>query len=558
MLPLYMICPNCGRVTAVDTGYCRHCRAPLAEFGFTVAPDEARIFDLEIGVDAEGVPVGFRYSDILKHMAVLGLTGYGKTTFVKKLLSGLVDSGVRVLVFDWEGEYGDFSEGCGIDMISVFDLKFNPFIPDGEVYDYSEWLFNVFKKIYSEEGIEFSPQMEYVLRMSVLENVKSKGDFISLLDFFKEFSSDLPAGRATAMALTTRFSRLAYGKISHVWGRKRLNLLKSSMVLDISPLARLNVSDARFLMFLLLRRLMSEASLSRDRLRNVVVLEEVEEISSRRRLSELWTPASFLMRMRKRGVGLIFTAHSPSLIDPSLLKGVANVVVFRIVDREDSIIASSLLGLGREGWRRLTALNVGEALVRTSSSSSCFPVKVLKPEYRSLSSKAYLLLKDIEANPLSGVRTRRARLKITGSEYFRAEKELVKRGLIKPVYVYIGRGRPVKLYSLKGYNPLHDYGVKKVCRVLDRMGVAYRVGDMPDVSAGDVAVEVETGTNIFEEKYDVLLNKYRVVVVVPLTKVALKRLGKIAGGRIKIATISALDRILSRILKKRFNDLQSI
>jgi len=296
---------------------------------------------------------------------------------------------------------------------------------------------------------------------------------------------------------------------------------------------------------------MSESGLSRGRLRNVVVLEEVEEIASRRRFTELWTPASFLMRMRKRGVGLIFTAHSPSLIDSSLLKGVANVVAFRIIDREDSMIASSLLGLGREGWRRLTALNVGEALVRTSFSSSCFPVKISKPEYKALSSAALLLLKDVEANPLASVRARRARLKMTGSEYLKAEKELIKRGLVKPVYVYIGRVRPVKLYGLKGYNPLHDYGVKRVCRVLDKLGVTYRVGRSPDIAAGDIAVEVETGTNIFEEKYDVLLDKYRIVVVVPLTKIALAKLERvIAKRRIKIVTISAMNEAFLKIFRQ--------
>jgi len=256
------------------------------------------------------------------------------------------------------------------------------------------------------------------------------------------------------------------------------------------------------------------------------------------------------MRMRKRGVGLIFTVHSPSLIDPSLLKGVANVVAFRIVDREDSIIASSLLGLGRDGWRRLTALKVGEALIRTSSSSSCFQVKISKPKYKALSSAARLLLRDVKANPLSSVRARRARLKMSGSEYSKAEKELIKRGMIKPVYVYIGRGRPVKLYSLKSYNPLHDYGIKKVCRILDRLGATYRVSSSPDISVGDIAIEIETGTHVFEEKYDALLDKYRIIIVVPITKFAYTKLKKITNKKVKIATISSIDRVLSAILKR--------
>jgi len=69
----------------------------------------------------------------------------------------------------------------------------------------------------------------------------------------------------------------------------------------------------------------------------------------------------------------------------------------------------------------------------------------------------------------------------------------VRKGLLKPVYAYRGRGRPVKLYSTRRLSPLHSFGMKRVCEILDKLGVEYRVGRRPDVAVGRLAVEVETG-----------------------------------------------------------------
>lgn len=42
------------------------------------------------------------------HMAVLGTTGSGKTTFVKRILENIDPEGKKIFIFDLYGEYTDF------------------------------------------------------------------------------------------------------------------------------------------------------------------------------------------------------------------------------------------------------------------------------------------------------------------------------------------------------------------------------------------------------------------------------------------------------------------
>ncbi|RLE58173.1 MAG: hypothetical protein DRJ32_06930 [Thermoprotei archaeon] len=552
MKPLYIVCPVCGRITAVDTGYCRHCKSPIGELGFLSAPDEAREYDVEIGFDSEGSRVGFKLNDLAKHTAVLGITGYGKTTFVKKLVFETFKRGIKVIVLDWEGEYRDIADALGIRYLNIFDLKFNPFKPRGRSFDYSEWLTDVLKQIYMEEyGYDIlSPQMDYVLRRSVHRVVRSKGGFEDLLEYFSIFSKGLPSGRATALALKTRFSRLAYGRISDIWGDGELELTRRSLIVDLSPLSRISSSDTRFIVFLVLRKLAGEARWIEDRLRILVVIEEAEEIAGRGRWVKTWTLTSFLLRMRKRGIGLVFTAHSPYLIDRSLLKSVANIVAFRILDLDDAVLTCSLLGMRKEGILRLASLKVGEALIRTANTSSCFLVHVKMPEYTMLSKAAEKLLENIMNEPYISIRCRRAKLGMTGTEYSRAEAELVKAKTIDPVYAYTGRGRPVKLYRYRSINPLHGFGVYRVRKMLDEIGLKYRVSRSPDIEVEEkVAIEIETGTNIYPEKYEELLKKYKIVIAVPVTLEAYRILGKYSSNRILVSTLAGLRKLIRRIAK---------
>lgn len=559
---IYMVCFNCGRVTATDTGYCRHCKAPLFVSGSLPPPPDALDYDLEVG-ESCGKPVGLKLDDIKRHVGVFGLTGFGKTTFVKKVLLELYRKKVPFTVFDWEGEYRDVAEGLGTEYFCIpsKDFSFNPFdngnIP---VDDYASWLSSLLTEVYVESfpvDKPFSPRMVYVLNKAVLDVVRSKGNFKDLLHYFSKYCKDLPAGRSTMLALYNRFHRLALGSLSSIWSKTSTirDFSSRSIIFDISRLARFSILDARFFVLLALQKIFDEA-LSRgfsSKLKHVTVIEEVEEVSGKFfRLRRTWTPLRFLLRMRKRGEGMILVSHSPSLVDFGLIKSVGTLVCFRLQDMEDAKNVAGFLGLYGEGWRLIPSLKIGEAIVKTSSTP--FKVNVSKPVFPRLSSLERRFLQNIIEEPFLSIRERRLKLGISGRRYSEIERKLIFLGHIKPVSVYIGLGRPIKLYEIRGGGEsiAHRFGIEYCKKVLEKHGLRYRVSRRPDIIILDynVAVEVETGRNIVKGKFTSLLEEFNKVLVVTLDKNLLDKLKRKNSDRINIVSLAEFEKHIPRLKTK--------
>ena len=543
-LPIYIVCPSCGRVTATDTGYCRHCKAPLFP-NVLDTPEEVLDYDVFIGRDFEGRRVGLRFCDVLGHVGVFGLTGFGKTTFVKRVLVEVAKRGVKFLVFDYEGEYVNLPvEFTRVDVLKGVGL--NPFKPVPPLEDYANWFTGLLASVMMDVyGDSFSPQMMYVLAKSVRKTLMEGGGFLELLENVREECVGLPSGHSTAMALVTRLELFFGGSLKRVWGGDRVNLLGSNVVLDLSRLVRVNPLASRLFVILVLKWIFDRVKpFTKPSLRQVIVVEEAEEIAAKG--SGVWSFVRFLLRFRKRGRGLIFVSHSPTLVEEGLLKSITTVVCFRVIEQRDSEILSSLLGLGREGWSRLGSLGVGEALIRVSRVSSPFRVKVEELDLKGLEEYEKKFLASVREKPFIGVRARRKFLGLGSREYVEVEKSLISKGLLKPVTVYLGRGRPVKLYEtpdLKGV--VHGYGIEYIKRVLREMGVSFKCGGEADIVAGDIVFEVETGSNVFYGKYDGLSEKYRLVTVVPVTLTACKKLrNSPLPSNVKVVFLSNIRKVL--------------
>lgn len=555
---LYMVCFNCGRVTAVDTGYCRHCKAPLFVDGSLPPSEDVLEYDLEVGM-SYGNRVGLKLIDVQRHIGIFGLTGYGKTTFVKKLLLELYRKKIFFTVFDWEGEYRDVAEGLDIDYfhIPLDNFRFNPFDSHGiPLDDYSKWIADLLMEIYVETILSdksFSPQMMYVLNKAVRDVVENKGGFKDLLKYIDKYSKGLPSGRSTKLALYNRFYDLVSGSLAKIWSRNSSidEITSKYIVFDISNLSRFSVLNARFFTLLLIRKIFDEA-LSRkvgSKLKHVTIIEEIEEICGRVfKLRRTWTPLQFLLRMRKRGEGMIFVSHSPSLIDRGLMKSIGSIVCFRLQDMSDAKIVAEFLGLHGDGWRFITSLKVGEAIIHTSNIP--FRVNILKPVFPKLSHLEKRFLKNVFEKPFISVRERRFKLGLSGKKYSEIEEKLINLGYIRPIKVYTGLGRPIKLYetSFSGESIVHRFGVDFCKKVLEKMGFKVKLGRRPDIVILDynIAIEIETGRNIVKGKFIDLLEKYSKVIVVVLDKKVLRKMRRKRFKRIRFVSLIEFRKMFTK------------
>ncbi|MEB3851015.1 MAG: DUF87 domain-containing protein [Desulfurococcales archaeon] len=489
-------------------------------------------WDLRLGVrvDGEGGGGGFgvRSSDLPGHIVVYGSVGAGKTTAAKRLL---YEAAMRVragfVVVDWEGEYGDVADLLDARVLGGPDsgspLRLGIFHRDGRERRRvpPSRVSEILLRFIREDGWDVTPQMERTIREAVRGTVESGS---GVEGFRRMLASDqLPWSRQTAAAVEARLYNILEGELAPLLeGPPTLRVgPRERVVVDLSWLSSTSRSLARQAAQLVLASI--QAQLPRPTghpgLRMLVVIDEAEEVAPAGRPGQHWRGelVSDLMHQRKRGVGIVLVAHSPSLLNPEVARLASNIMVFRLDDADDAHRAAQRLGVGEE---LLRGLGRGEAVVRPASLRWPVVVRVEPPP--ALSWQARQVLESIALNPALTQRERRSSLGMRGSEYYRAVEELVRLGLARKVRVQTGWGRPVVLLERPGTIPgaAHRYLERALASRLPRILGAEvekpRDADLALVSpcGARLAVEVETGSNIDPGKYRRLHARYHALLIV--------------------------------------------
>ena len=560
----YMVCPSCGRITATDTGYCRHCGAPLSlaiALGPRAEPPPDYQWDIALGVSGNGAPAGIRLQDLSRHLVVYGVVGAGKTTLVKRILYEARLRGVDYIVLDWEGEYRD----TGAEILTASPrggLRLGLFSPDpAPPQAYASWLVGVIAYSLREEGWELTPMMELVLSRAVKKTVEER-DPSKLLDNVWREAEKTPQGRSTGAALEARLSRLVEGPLASIIGNPcTLCSRRGPLVVDLSPLARINVVDARLAARAAIAKIYYSYPPAQG-LRLLLVVEEAEEVipASGPRNTLVGMLASYMMHMRKRGIGVIIVAHSPSLVDSSARKIPANTVALRVEDPEDAAHIAARLGLERQQARIIQGLARGEAVVKPAGAKTPYMVRIRPPPTATGRSLEEKVLQSIYTHPHLSMSERKAYLGLDGTTFLRIVESLVEQGKVRVVTAYRGPGRPVKLLQARGMNPSapHYYGEARVEEAARELGLRVSRSREPDLvletpSGARVAVEVETGSNISRGKYLRVLEEYDYLVILPVTRKAysqaLREARRINGnGRVYVTTVAGLRATLRKIM----------
>ncbi len=292
---------------------------------------------------------------ISMHMAVLGATGSGKTTFVKKILKNFNEP-AKVFIFDMYGEY--YEELKELGKVKNVEIP-NVLLPiDGDDV----------KRLFRESGLSVTERStdEKELMAFLRKNVKPELD----RTLFKEKSLETLI-RDVSSELRDRFLKDALLEILEFWKRnfgeesvkeqpRAVEILKESLRgderiviynykgVDITE-TRLNV--AGLVMREILKLAKAEPS---DRL---IVLEEAHNFAPERGVAEVQTgrenPAflstkRIAMEGRKLRLGLIAITQRPANISKFILSQLNTQVIFKLITKNDLEAVSVFFEQSRE------------------------------------------------------------------------------------------------------------------------------------------------------------------------------------------------------------------
>jgi DNA helicase HerA-like ATPase len=373
---------------------------------------------IEIGslVNDPSIRVGIDVNKLSRHLAILAVTGGGKSNTVCILARNIVKK-LRgtVVIFDVHGEYSR-AEIVPSHLQKVIEPKINPL-----TLSFSELL----------KLMRIPPNatnQERALREAwseVLEEIRNKKKPKSLiLEILREkIRSMISSGRSgrgikidpkAASGVLNRLDDLLenYGDVIDENMHTKLNYIIEPGKLNIFDLSEVDENGADAVVSHYLRRLIQERKLWKSSGGEkgypspvIVVVEEAHVLIPKdlNTLTKYW--ASRVAREgRKFGVGLVLVSQRPKGLDPDVLSQTNNKIILRIVEPTDQkYVREASEQLSEDLVELLPDLNPGEAIVIGSMVKIPALVKIDKCESLQLGADVNLVAewRNLEREELS-------------------------------------------------------------------------------------------------------------------------------------------------------------
>ena len=318
--------------------------------------------DVEVGVDINKM--------VSRHLAILAMTGAGKSNTVSVIIDGLLEYNGCMLIFDMHSEYVDakFTNG----KVNVIQPMINP--------QYME--FSEIKKLASIPSN--APLQERYFRRAfnkarelVQEGKSNTVDFIELLynildDWYNDDEYDTN-NKKNIMDVINKIEDLnvKYDKLLNVNMGDILGQIKHGMA-NVLDLGQVDENTAEVLVAHVLRRsLRSRKQYVRHKNKDALsfpvffVVEEAHILAPQNRNpnSKYWI-TRIAREGRKFGLGLCLVSQSPKSVDGETLSQANNMIILRIVEPKDQKhVQTASESLSEDLVKQLPSLNIGEALV---------------------------------------------------------------------------------------------------------------------------------------------------------------------------------------------------
>jgi len=333
--------------------------------------------------------------DLHRHVFISGLTGAGKTNFVKNFLLNFrrkFDANFLIVqikndldfikIYFKDLEIYSPGENFSIDIFNPG--KTGPLI-------HAERIFEMFKNTrLIDSSSEFSPQMEKVL-VDILINVcrskeqKNWHKFYEICDkYLDEHKRDIPQLPQTLISIKNRIRRFSEGPLEKAFSNKNLipisKILNNNCILNLSSIIRLggDKEDVYFFLMLILKNIWDynvSAGIF-NRLKHLTIVDDAtyfmpRESSRNDKISTYLEDIALLQR--GTGEGLIAIATRPD-ISENILANSGVVIGFQTHFKKKNF--AEILNLPEEKYMYLSLLDKGQCIIRTPSIKIPFLLQV--------------------------------------------------------------------------------------------------------------------------------------------------------------------------------------
>jgi DNA helicase HerA-like ATPase len=329
-------------------------------------------------------------SDLINHIGIFGLSGFGKTTTCMRILKELSNKKYKIIIFDWHGEYENFIESInGISIeLGKDDYGLNPLMImiNNDIGEHIGFLTDMFT-----EAFQLSMPQSYMLRKTLLDIISKNGmQSLTISKIIDELS--LKKGQYISnyeieirTALLRRLEPLNYGISKKIFNTtKSLNaeeLLNNNISISFKNLSEEGLK--KITAFTIMRILYSHA-IRHSLERTIIVLEEARNIIPQRRYGEPpLLGEKMVSELRKHGVTMIIITQLPSQISYEITRSLSLIIIHRINAFEEILNATGLQSTSSEIAeiaKKARTLDKGEALIFLPSENTYYKITILKPE----------------------------------------------------------------------------------------------------------------------------------------------------------------------------------
>ena len=315
--------------------------------------------DVEVNVEANPI--------LSRHLAILAMTGAGKSNTVAVLIDQLLGYSVPVFIFDMHGEYKDAEFPNG--NVNVIKPKINPqYMTFYEI----KKLVNIPSNGYIQER-HFRRAFKKAKEM-LSDGVAHTNNFLQIIYDILEADSQVEGSDKQIVDVMNKIDD-SMDRYSNLFDQYTGNILTSikkahANVLDLS---QVDESVASVLVSHILRNSLQRSKNAahsgnkKELLDNSIffILEEAHILAPNKRDSDSKRWIQRVAREgRKFGLGLCLVSQSPKTVDHDALSQMNNMIILRLVDPEDQRhVQSASESLSQDLINQLPSLNVGEAIV---------------------------------------------------------------------------------------------------------------------------------------------------------------------------------------------------
>jgi uncharacterized protein len=312
---------------------------------------------------------------VSRHLAVLAMTGAGKSNTVSVLVDGLLKVNGSVLIFDMHSEYVNTEFGEG--RVNIIKPLINPiYMSFGEIKKLS----NIPSNAYVQERYF---RKAYRLAQKDLSKGSVYGkDFIGLIINRLEswLLEELDESEGKSSNASDRKSITdVLNKVEHMQDKYgNILSLEASDIIDNLKVGKANILDLgsvdEFASDVVVSHILRTVLKSRKEFLRTgtglgfpifLILEEAHILAPQNRTTEskLWI-SRIAREGRKFSVGLCMVSQSPKSLDSDALSQANNMIILRLVEPTDqNHVQRASENLSDDLIAQLPSLNIGEAIV---------------------------------------------------------------------------------------------------------------------------------------------------------------------------------------------------